>query len=83
MDPDEAASWKDGLFIFNDEDIHSIMRKISRWYGVEVVFQADNIKEKLGGVISKFENVSQVLKILEVTETIHFKIEKRRITVMK
>ena len=82
VDTDAAISWKDGLFVFNDEDIHSIMRKVSRWYGVEVVFQND-INEKFGGVISKFENVSQVLKILEVTETIHFKIEKRRITVMK
>ena len=82
VDTEAAISWKDGLFVFNDEDIHSIMRKISRWYGVEVVFQND-INEKFGGVISKFENVSQVLKILEVTETIHFKIEKRRITVMK
>ena len=82
VDTDAAISWKDGLFVFNDEDIHSIMRKVSRWYGVEVVFQND-INEKFGGVISKFENVSQVLKILEVTETIHFKIEKRRIIVMK
>lgn len=83
VDTEEATSWKSGFFMFNDEDIHSIMRKISRWYGVEVVFQDDNINEKFGGVVSKFENVSQVLKILEVTETIHFKIEKRRITVMK
>ena len=82
VDTDAATSWKDGLFVFNDEDIHSIMRKISRWYGVDVVFQND-INEKFGGVISRFENVSQVLKILEVTETIHFKIEKRRIIVMK
>jgi ferric-dicitrate binding protein FerR (iron transport regulator) len=82
VDTEAAISWKDGLFVFNDEDIHSIMRKISRWYGVDVVFQND-INENFGGVISKFENVSQVLKILEVTETIHFKIEKRRITVMK
>jgi ferric-dicitrate binding protein FerR (iron transport regulator) len=82
VDTDAATSWKDGLFVFNDEGIHSIMRKISRWYGVDVVFQND-INEKFGGVISRFENVSQVLKILEVTETIHFKIEKRRIIVMK
>jgi ferric-dicitrate binding protein FerR (iron transport regulator) len=82
VDTEAAISWKDGLFVFNNEDIHSIMRKISRWYGVDVVFQND-INENFGGVISKFENVSQVLKLLEVTETIHFKIEKRRITVMK
>lgn len=83
IDPEGVVSWKNGLFVFDNEDIHSIMRKISRWYGVEIVFQNDEINERFGGTISRFENVSQVLKLLEVTETIHFKIEGRRITVMK
>lgn len=90
VDLEEAIAWKNGLFVFDNEEIHSIMRKISRWYGVEVVYQDSNIEERFGGTVSRFENVSQVLKILEVTETIHFKIVQgdssgkgRRIVVMK
>ncbi|SKB86955.1 FecR family protein [Daejeonella lutea] len=90
VDLEEAISWKNGLFMFDNEEIHSIMRKISRWYGVEVVYQDRDIEEKFGGTVSRFENVSQVLKILEVTGTIHFKIVQgddsgkgRRIIVMK
>ncbi|MES3018109.1 MAG: FecR domain-containing protein [Bacteroidota bacterium] len=90
VDVEEAISWKNGLFMFENEEIHSIMRKISRWYGVDVVYEQNNIEEKFGGTVSKFENVSQVLKILEVTGTIHFKIVQgddsgkgRRIIVMK
>ena len=88
VDVEEAAAWKNGRFMFDNEDIHSIMRKISRWYGVEVVYEDDNIHEKFGGTISRFENVSQVLKLLEITGTIHFKIvpgpgKGRRIIVMK
>ncbi len=90
VDLEEATAWKNGLFMFDNEEIHSIMRKISRWYGVEVVYEDGNIEEKFGGTVSRFENVSQVLKILEVTGTIHFKIVQgdssgkgRRIVVMK
>lgn len=83
VDIEEAVSWKNGYFVFEDEDIRSVMRKISRWYGVEVVYLNDQINEKFGGTVSKFENVSQVLKILEATGTIHFKIEGRRIIVMQ
>lgn len=90
IDPEEAVAWKNGLFMFDDEDIQSIMRKISRWYGVEVIYQDPDINEKFGGTVSRFENVSQVLKILEITGTIHFKIDPgdasgkgRRIIVMK
>lgn len=83
VDLEEAVSWKNGYFLFDNEDIHSIMRKIARWYNVEVVFVNEQINERFGGTVSKFQNVSQVLKILEVTGTIHFKIEGRRITVMQ
>lgn len=83
VDLEEAVSWKNGYFLFDDEDIHSVMRKISRWYNVEVVFLNGQIDERFGGAVSKFENVSQVLKILEATGSIHFKIEGRRITVMQ
>jgi len=83
VDLEEAISWKNGYFIFDNEDIHSVMRKISRWYGVEVVYANEHISENFGGTVSKFENVSQVLKILEATGTIHFKIEGRRIIVMQ
>lgn len=82
VDIEEAVSWKNGYFIFDNEEIHSVMRKISRWYGVEVVYANAQISENFGGTISKFENVSQVLKILEATGTIHFKIEGRKIIVM-
>lgn len=83
VDLEEAVSWKNGYFIFDNEDIRSVMRKISRWYGVEVVYANAQISENFGGTVSKFENVSQVLKILEATGTIHFKIEGRRIIVMQ
>lgn len=83
VDIEEAISWKNGYFIFDNEDIHSVMRKIARWYDVEVVYANGQISENFGGTVSKFENVSQVLKILETTGTIHFKIEGRRIIVMQ
>jgi transmembrane sensor len=83
VDLEEAVSWKNGYFLFDNEDIHSVMRKISRWYNVEVVFLNDQMDERFGGTVSKFGNVSQVLKILEATGSIHFKIEGRRITVMQ
>jgi hypothetical protein len=37
----------------------------------------------LNGKISRFKNISQVLKALEATQTVHFKVEGRRVTVTK
>jgi len=84
IDGEEAVDWKNGLFIFNKEPLERIMRKISRWYDVDVVFENEELKSKLfGGTVSRSGNVTEVLEILELTELAHFKIVGRRIMVTK
>jgi transmembrane sensor len=78
-----ALSWKNGYFIFQDEDLHSIMRKVARWYDVEVVYDADLKNLSYGGSISQYKNISDLLKVLQSTGTVHFKVEERRVIVMK
>lgn len=82
VDSREAIAWKNGEFIFDNELITSVMRKISRWYDVEVVYEGQIPKYRYIGKISRYENVSEVLKMLSLTKTIHFKVDERRITVM-
>lgn len=80
-DLDEAIAWKNNHFIFNNESIQKIMRQISRWYDVDVSYKGDMSGKEFAGSVSRFENVSEVLRKLEETGTIHFKIEGRRIIV--
>lgn len=83
-DIESVMAWKNGDFIFKDEDLSSVMKKVERWYDVEVVFQdVDPSKIKLGGWVSRSKNISAVLKIIEPIAGIKVKIEGRRITVMK
>lgn len=83
-DQDMAVAWKDGEFRFRQESLESIMKKISRWYDVEVIYEDQSVKKELfGGTMSRFGKVSEVLKMLELTGSVHFKIEGRRIIVMK
>ncbi|WP_316840422.1 FecR family protein [Pedobacter gandavensis] len=83
-DVEEATAWKNGYFKFNDEPLESIMRKLSRWYNVEISYR-DRISpdQVFSGRVSRFEAVSSVLEALELTGGVHFKIEERRIIVMK
>lgn len=84
VNPDEAIAWKNGDFMFNNEPLSSIMKKIARWYDVEIVYKDPFMSKKVfGGTINKFSNVSDVLEMLELTKDVHFKIEGRRIVVTK
>ena len=82
VDLEQVLAWKNGYFVFDNENIGSIMRKISRWYNVDIDYKGNIQNKRFGGTISKFKNVSEVLKIMELTGVIHFNIEERRITVM-
>ncbi len=82
VDTDEVMAWKNGEFYFNGADIKTIMRQIEKYYNVEVVYN-DPIQYQFVAKISREVNVSEFLKILELTNLVHFKIEKDKITVMK
>ncbi|MGB4400030.1 MAG: FecR domain-containing protein [Daejeonella sp.] len=77
-----STGWKEGQFNFSGENIESIMRSISRWYDVDVSYKKNITRETFVGSVSRFENVSEVLKMLELTGAVHFKVEGRRIIVM-
>ena len=80
---DEALAWKNNEFMFKDESIASIMRKISRWYDVDVEFDGIDPNEKYWGSISRFVNISKVLENLQLTGEIHFEIKGRKVYVQK
>lgn len=83
VDVDEAVAWKNGYFKFNGEDLKSVMRKISRWYNVDVTYQGNsggNIT--FLGEVSRSKNISAVLKIMEATGNVHFQVAGRRVIVM-
>ncbi len=82
VDVTEAIAWKEGQFLFQDEDIKSIMRKIARWYDVEVVYAPGISDKRIGGNISRSKPLSAVLKTLSNTDNFNFKVEGRRVTVM-
>lgn len=83
VNAEDAMAWKNGYFNFSHENIEVIMRKIARWYNIETVYEGPVTKEDFAGTISRYKNVSEVLHTLELTGLIHFRIEGRRITVMR
>lgn len=86
---EEAVAWTKGYFMFDNEPIESIMRKIARWYDVTVEFREVNTQQVFSGTVSRFDHVSKVLEKLELTGGVNFEIEthgdsskERRIIVM-
>jgi transmembrane sensor len=82
-DLEDILAWKNGYFKFN-ENLRSIMTKVSRWYDVDVVYETQPDPDfKFRGEISRDKNLSELLNMLDYTGNVHFKIEGRRIIVKK
>lgn len=80
VDVEEAVAWKNGILQFRSEDIRSVMRKVARWYDVDVRYEGE-ISDHFSGAIYRNAEVSGLLRNMELTHTVHFRIEGRTITV--
>jgi ferric-dicitrate binding protein FerR (iron transport regulator) len=77
------SAWRTGDFYFEDDNIQTVMRQLSRWYKVEVNYEGNITTNGFTAQISRSKNISVILHILENTKGVHFRVEGRRITVIE
>lgn len=81
---ESTMDWKNGEIVLNGIDLKIALRKIARWYNIEVVYDPtvpDHIKS--GGWISRETKLSEVLALIEKSGQVKFKLDERRLRVMK
>jgi ferric-dicitrate binding protein FerR (iron transport regulator) len=78
---DHDIAWKNGLFDFQNDDLPAIMRQLSRWYDVQIVYNASTNSGHYTGSIRKNSGIREVLKMLEVAGNIKFSIVGKKIIV--
>jgi transmembrane sensor len=82
VDVNDVIDWKNGDFIFKEESLGQIMKRVARWYSVTVVYEKGvAIEQTFGGKVSRSKPVSAVLNSMQATGKIRFKIEDKQITV--
>lgn len=80
VDVEDVIAWKNGYTVFENADIETIMRQVSRWYNVEVFFEGNMPKRHFAGTISRKSSLPDLLKVLEF-ENVNFSIEGKKIIV--
>ncbi|SFA44421.1 FecR family protein [Pedobacter suwonensis] len=81
IDKDEILSWKNGYFQFDNQNVYSIMKVLSRWYNVDVQFLSDKNTEHFGGTFSRGKQLSEILANLEKLGNVHFTITPKKVIV--
>jgi transmembrane sensor len=76
-------SWKDGVFSFAGKTLEDLMKTISRWYDVEVVFENKKIKtETFKGVLGKDQDIKEIMDVLlEASEISSYELKEKTIII--
>ncbi|WP_142785363.1 FecR family protein [Changchengzhania lutea] len=66
VDVYNETSWKDGIFSFEEKSLKEIMKVLSRWYDVDIVFKNKTIEnEEFMGVLGKDQNLEEILSSIK------------------
>lgn len=81
---DNIMAWKHGSFSFEGKSLEMIMRQLSRWYDIDVVYQGEIPALTFGGEMGRDVQLSGVLTFLQESG-LHFSVdnEERRIVVTR
>lgn len=60
----QSIGWKNGMFVFDNSDLHSLMRQVARWYDVVIVYEGNPSNDTFDGQISRDASLMTLLKIL-------------------
>lgn len=82
VDVESVVAWKSGFFSFRNADLPTVMRQIARWYDVDIAYEAEIPNRRFGGEISRMDNISKVLRVLEESK-VKFRIEGKRVTILR
>lgn len=81
VDPKKAVDWKNGEFIFEQEALSQMMKKIGRWYDVDISFESEQLKTKsFSGSLSRYARLEDLLKALKFAG-INSRIRDRKIEI--
>ena len=64
VDQDAVMAWKNGFFHFENTEMEELMKQLSRWYGIDIVYKKGIPNRTFGGEIARDANLSQLVRIL-------------------
>ena len=73
---EKANAWRKGLFYFDNEKLAEVALEFEQWYGIRIVIDSKIAGLPITGMISRYENISEVLAIIKMTNNINY-IERK------
>lgn len=81
VDTEFYTSWVKGKIHFKDQRLEDIMKTLSRWYDIDVVYANEKIKDiRFGCNVDRYSEITPFVELLEKTEKARVKLNGKTIT---
>ena len=81
VDVFKNTAWKEGILLFEDTPMSEVIKRLERWYGVEIVLLDKLILNNLFTASFDSESINQVLEMIKISSLVDYSIEDRKVTI--
>lgn len=84
VDVEVYTTWMYENFRFKSETVEEILKKLARWYNIDVIYMGESVKDyHFTGYLPRYADMSKVLDLLSLTTKIKFELKGKTVTVME
>lgn len=77
----KAIGWKDGAFIFENDNLKTIMDELGRWYDLDIQYKGEISNKTYYGVFYRSEQITKILDFLRMQTGIRFTLEEKKLII--
>ncbi len=70
-------SWKDGILMFRDDSMKEIVRRLNRWFNVDIQLKGRELTDYVYTATFEDESLNQILELLKISAPIDYSISRR------
>lgn len=76
---DQFSAWKDGLLVFRNEPLSEVLKRIGRWYNVDIVMTDPHLQKFRYRATFQDEQIEEVIRLISLTAPIEYTFENRHV----
>ena len=82
VEVEKYFSWRDGVFIFKNDSMQSIMKKIARYYNIEIIINNKELAQTtFSGYLDVKDNVQNVMKTIKQTTKFDYVLNDKQLII--
>jgi len=75
----QFSAWKDGLMVFRNEPLSEVLKRVSRWYNVDIILNDPELEKFRYRATFQEEQVEEVIRLISLTVPIEYSFNSREI----